>query len=112
MDADRPGELDRLGSTSGAVESLTQFFAAGESLDDALTRVARTAAGAIPDADAVTITVLADPKARTAAHTDERMIRVDLAQYSSGRGPCLQAAEQRTAVRVVADAHEHRWPEF
>jgi hypothetical protein len=112
MDEERPDELDRLISTSEAVESLTQFFAGEEPLDDALGRVARTAAGAIPDADAVTITVLADPKARTAAHTEDRVLRLDLVQYSSGRGPCLEAAERRTPVRVVTEGEEQHWPEF
>jgi hypothetical protein len=109
---ERPDELDRLVSTSEAVESLTRFFASEEPLDSVLARVARTAAGAIPDADAVTITVLADPKARTAAHTDERVLRLDFAQYNSGRGPCLEAAECRTPVRVATDIDGQRWPEF
>jgi putative methionine-R-sulfoxide reductase with GAF domain len=112
MTSDRPEHLHRLVSTSDAVESLTSFFSSEEPLDDVLSRVARTALGAIPDADAVTITVLADPKPRTAAYTETRVLRVDLAQYSSGRGPCLEAAERRTPVRVVADIDQQRWPEF
>jgi transcriptional regulator with GAF, ATPase, and Fis domain len=112
MDEERPDELDRLVSTSEAVELLTQFFALEEPLDDALSWVARTAAGAIPDADAVTITVLADPKARTAAHTEERILHLDLVQYSSGRGPCLETAQCRTPVRVVTEDEQQRWPEF
>jgi putative methionine-R-sulfoxide reductase with GAF domain len=111
MTSERPEQLHRLVSTSDAVESLTGFFGSEEPLDDVLSRVARTALGAVPDADAVTITVLADPKARSAAYTEARVLRLDLVQYSSGRGPCLEAAERRTPVRVVADM-DQRWPEF
>jgi GAF domain-containing protein len=112
MNGERPDELDRLVSTAEAVESLTQFFASEEPLDDALTRVARLAVGAIPDADSVTITVLGDSKPRTAAHTEDRVLRLDVAQYKSGRGPCLEAAELRKPVRVATESDEQRWPEF
>jgi len=33
-------------------------------------------------------------------------------QYASGRGPCLEAAWQRTPVRAVISAEHQRWPEF
>lgn len=112
MRSERPGQLDRLVTTSEAVAALNALFAAEEPLDEALMRVARTAARAIPDADAVSITVLAQPKPRTAAYTDERILRLDLEQYASNRGPCLEAAEMRRAVRVSMDTEHQRWPEF
>jgi GAF domain-containing protein len=112
MTGDRPDELGRLVSTSEAVASLHALFDAEEPLDEALARVAQTANGAVHGADAVTITVLGDPSARTAAATDETMLRLDQAQYSSGRGPCLEAAERRTPVRVVMAVAAQRWPEF
>jgi transcriptional regulator with GAF, ATPase, and Fis domain len=112
MSSDRPDELDRLASTTDAVASLNTVIAAEEPLDTALLRVAQTAAHAVPDADAVSITVLGEPKARTAAHTEERVLRLDIAQYTSDRGPCLQAAETRRPVRATLDGAEDRWPEF
>lgn len=77
-----------------------------------LARVARSAARAIPDADGVTITVLGNASPRTAAHTDDRMLRLDDAQYESTRGPCLEAADTRHPVRVMTELGEQRWPEF
>lgn len=109
----RPDELDRLANTAGAVESLTEIFETKEEpLEEALTRVAHTAVGAIPDADAVSITVLAEPQSRTAAYTDERVLRLDDRQYTSGHGPCLEAARTRTPVRVSMELADARWPEF
>lgn len=111
---ERPDELDRLANTAGAVKSLTAIFETKEGpLEEALTRVAHTAVGAVPDADAVSITVLlAEPQSRTAAYTDERVLRLDERQYTSGSGPCLEAARTRTPVRVSMRLDDARWPEF
>src|SRR5947209_3772816 len=109
---DRPDELGRLVSTSEAVASLHELFEAEEPLDVVLARVAQTANRAVHGADAVTITVLGQPTSRTAAYTDETMVVLDRAQYDAGRGPCLEAAERRTPVRVVMDVEAQRWPEF
>lgn len=109
----RPDELNRLSNTAGAVESLTEIFETKEEpLEEALTRVAHTAVGAVPDADAVSITVISEPHSRTAAYTDERVLRLDERQYTSGQGPCLEAARTRTPVRVCMGFDDDRWPEF
>ncbi|MEU0498772.1 GAF and ANTAR domain-containing protein [Mycobacterium sp. NPDC006124] len=103
----------RLSTTSRAMEALRRIQDAEEPLDEVLTRVAGTALKAILDADAVTVTVLADDgTARTSAFTDEGMVDVDRRQYESGSGPCLEAARRRTPIRVVVDVETDRWPEF
>ncbi len=104
--------LAKLVSTAEAIEGLRELFAAEEPLDDIAARVAYTALAAIPYADAVSITMLAWPDTQTAASTDERALRLDCEQYACGRGPCLDAASQRTSIRAVIDQDEHRWPEF
>lgn len=108
--------LARLSTTAEAIESLHELFAAEEPLDEVLTRIALTAVDATSDADAVSITVLAgagggDPP-RTAAYTDEQVLRLDHEQYSSGRGPCLEAAQRQAPVRVEVTSATQRWPEF
>lgn len=118
MSSQRDEELlARLSTTAEAIESLRELFAAEEPLDEVLTRVARTAVDAIPDADAVSITVLAGDDGasqtpRTAAYTDEHLLALDHEQYSSGRGPCLEAAQRRVPVRVDLNVAVQRWPEF
>lgn len=112
MSSDRPDVLQRIASTTAAVEALTSLFAGEEPLDDALSRVAETATRAIPDADAISITVLAGEQARTAGYTDDWVYQLDLAQYRSHRGPCLEAAARRTPVRTALELEDQRWPEF
>jgi hypothetical protein len=104
--------LARLVTTAEAIEGLRDLFAAEEPLDDIAARVAETAVAAIPYADAVSITVLSWPDSRTAASTHERALELDLHQYASGRGPCLEAVWQRAPVRAVISAEHQRWPEF
>lgn len=106
--AERPDPLMRLDATAEAIGDLHDIFAAEEPLNDVLARVAHTAARAIPDADAVSITVLTGDQRSTPASTDDRIIALDHC-----RGPCIEAAEQRKPVRVeIARADGHRWPEF
>ena len=112
MSVDLLAPLARLVTTAEAIEGLRDLFAAEEPLNDIAARVAETAVAAIPNADAVSITVLSWPDARTAAATHERALELDLHQYASGRGPCLEAAWRRTPVRAVIGEAHHRWPEF
>jgi GAF domain-containing protein len=104
--------LARLATTAEAIEGLRDLFAAEEPLDDMAARVAATVVAAIPYADAVSITVLSWPDARTVASTHERALELDHHQYASGRGPCLEAAWHRAPVRAVIGDEQHRWPEF
>src|SRR4029079_9792638 len=112
MSLDLLAPLARLVTTTEAIDGLRDLFAAEEPLDDIAARVAETAVAAIPNADAVSITVLSWTDARTAAATHERALELDLHQYASGRGPCLEAAWQRAPVRAVIGEAHHRWPEF
>jgi len=105
--------LARLATTAEAIEGLRDLFAAEEPLDDMAARVAATVVAAIPYADAVSITVLSWPDARTVASTHERALELDHHQYASGRGPRLEATDRhRAPVRAVIGDEQHRWPEF
>ncbi|MGW7535976.1 GAF and ANTAR domain-containing protein [Amycolatopsis sp. NPDC054798] len=112
MDTGRPDPLERLDSTTEAVRGLHEIAEAEEPLDDVLARVAATAARAIPDADAATVTVLTGEQPRTAAFTDERMTSIDREQYAAGRGPCLDSARTHHTVRTVISEASQDWPEF
>jgi transcriptional regulator with GAF, ATPase, and Fis domain len=113
MHTGRPDPLERLDTTTEAVRGLQDITAAEESLDEVLMRVAATAVHAIPDADAVTITVLIGDQPRTVAWTDERMVDIDARQYAADRGPCLDAARTQSAVLRAAVGERRRdWPEF
>jgi GAF domain-containing protein len=77
-----------------------------------LARLAATAAYAIPDADAVTVTLLTGDEPRTVATTDDRVASIDHSQYVANRGPSLHAAHGRQPVRSVVIEDGTRWPEF
>jgi GAF domain-containing protein len=115
------GEHDRLASPSAArVDATTQalndlrdIFEAEEPLGVVLERVATGAALVIPQASAVTITVLiGDGPPQTLAWTDPRYLDIDARQYAADRGPCLDAARTHHPVRADVARHSDRWPEF
>lgn len=111
MRIERPGELDRLVSTSEAISSLRDLFAAEHSLDDVYRRVAQAACRAISEADGVSITMLDESGPRTVAWTDDDVHALDGVQYSGGDGPCLHAARSGHPVRVAVH-EDNRWPHF
>lgn len=108
----RPDPLSRLDDTTTAVAGLRDLAATAEPLNQVLARLAATAAYAIPDAHAVTITLLAGDQPYTAATTDHRVDDIDRCQYLAARGPSLHAAHSRQLVRSVVAEDRTRWPEF
>ncbi|MBC2644337.1 MULTISPECIES: ANTAR domain-containing response regulator [unclassified Rhodococcus (in: high G+C Gram-positive bacteria)] len=101
-----------LETVTDALTMLREETAAQESLEDVLGRLAQTAAAAVPDADAVSVTHLDETGPRTVALTDDYAADIDDEQYAAHRGPCLQAAASRLPVRAVVGEHADRWPEF
>ncbi|MGK2880449.1 MAG: ANTAR domain-containing response regulator [Mycobacterium sp.] len=94
------------------------LVSAGRSIideDDLLTllqRVAEIGHEVIDGADSTGITIDLGGRTYTAVHTDDRTLRVDVAQYDAGDGPCLHAARTRTTVVVDAEDAAARWPGF
>lgn len=112
QDGDRPDLLERLDEAAEALEVLRDGLTGEEPLDNALQRLAETATRAVPDADAVTISVVTSERPLTAATTDAELVDVDEEQYRANRGPCLEAARTRQIVRAVVGEHLDEWPEF
>jgi GAF domain-containing protein len=81
-------------------------------LDGVLDTIADLAQRAIPGAAEVSVTLVRDKKAHTAAFTGELAVNLDEAQYESGHGPCLDASASATTLFVPETAHENRWPEW
>lgn len=105
-------QVARLDEAAEALESLRDAYTGEEPLEAGLQRLAETAARAIPDADAVTVSVVTASRPRTAAATDPSLVEVDEKQYSAGRGPCFQSARTLRPVRAVVGGHLDEWPEF
>ncbi|UQS25786.1 ANTAR domain-containing protein [Amycolatopsis thermalba] len=108
----RADPLARLDHVAAALEDL-RGQAASQPLEDIAKGIAESAVATLPDADAATITAIAeDGHLYTLAATDEVVIGIDECQYRTRRGPCVEAATQRRPVRAIVGEHEVEWPEF
>lgn len=105
-------ESDRFDAVAGALERLRGIHDLQEPLDAILQRFAESAREAIDGADEVSVMTLDGDAMRTAAATDERVVRIDDAQYAAGDGPCLEAARTEQPVRALVREARERWPDF
>ncbi|AEV86353.1 histidine kinase [Actinoplanes sp. SE50] len=78
-------------------------------LNGVLDRVADLARRTLPGAGQVSITLVRNRAAYTAAQTGESALRLDERQYAQDRGPSLEAAAGKTTVHVPDTATEPRW---
>ena len=111
MSADLLAPLARLVTTADAIEGLRDLFAAEEPLDDIAARVADTAVAAIPNADAISITVL---RGLTPVPRRPPMSARWNSMTSSTRQAGVRAWKPRGSVLRCGGSRRrhHRWPEF
>lgn len=83
-----------------------------EPLGQVLDRVARLARSAVPGVDEVSVTLVQDGRARSAAFTDDLAVRLDERQYEDGFGPCLDASRTGRVVQVPDTSADDRYPDF
>jgi GAF domain-containing protein len=81
-------------------------------LDAVLDRVAGLARRTLPGAREVSITLLRDRGAYTAAFTGETALRLDERQYEQNDGPCLRAAAANATVSVPDTRSDDRWGDW
>jgi GAF domain-containing protein len=81
-------------------------------LNGVLDAVADLAKRTIPGADEVSVTLVRDENAYTAAHTGELALTLDEWQYDCGHGPCLDASASHTTMSVPHMTTEDRWPDW
>ena len=68
-----------------------------------LQKVADLAAGTLPGVDGLSVTLVENGTARSAAFTSSVAAALDERQYESGFGPCLDAAQTGQTIRVDVD---------
>lgn len=85
---------------------------AGTDLESLLDRVAGLAVEQLEGCDMAGVTLMGVEGPTTAAFTDPAAPDIDVAQYRSGQGPCLDAFRNGTILRIDDTATEERWPEF
>ncbi|HVV09475.1 ANTAR domain-containing protein [Amycolatopsis sp.] len=104
--------LEQFDDAAPALHAPREEAAAVEPLDESLQRVADSAVKVVPDADAVSISLLELGGLRTAALADAGILAIDEEQRTAFRGPGLDAARGRQPVLSVLGAEPDDWPEF
>jgi len=95
-----------------AFAELGRFPFDSTSMEAMLQRIAELAKQVIPGVADASVTLIANDKATTAAHTGRLALDLDETQYGRGYGPCLEAAVGEE-IREITDARtETRWPEY
>jgi GAF domain-containing protein len=108
--APRPG--DEPGLALDAFTDLATMSLADASPDSALEKVVRAALRSVPGAADVSVTVLRDGRAETAAHTGALAYDADQIQYALSEGPCLDAGAGGEVQHVEDLRTETRWPAY
>jgi GAF domain-containing protein len=87
--------------------------ALGESgAETALAKIAELTRRTIPGAHEVSVTLLHDTGAHTAAFTGQLALELDEWQYEHGYGPCLDASRAHDVYSVPDLSAETRWPDW
>jgi GAF domain-containing protein len=95
-----------------ALARLAAINFARSDMDEVLLTIARLACEVVTPAREVSITLLSQDKATTAAFTGDLAIAMDEQQYEQGYGPCLDACISGEMLAVTDTTSEPRWPSF
>jgi GAF domain-containing protein len=104
----RPSSID----AREAFEELARLSLRDESMDTVLQRVAELAQRSIPAAAEVSVTLVSEKQATTAAFSGRLAAELDATQYDIGHGPCIEAAVGGQAVEVLDFTVDTRWPDL
>jgi GAF domain-containing protein len=81
-------------------------------LKGVLDEVAQLAKRTIPGTDEVSVTLVTDRNAQTAAYTGQLALTLDEWQYGHGHGPCLAASMSHATLSLPDMTTEDRWPDW
>lgn len=91
---------------------LARIVLAAETLDSVLARVAEMVKQVITGAEEVSVTLVKEGKALTAAFTGELAMQADERQYGLDGGPCLDAGRGGEVLLISDMREEDRWPDY
>lgn len=97
---------------SGLLSEVSRLLLTESTVTGDLQAVVRAAVELVPGCAAASVALLARTESYTAAVSSQTAVQVDLAQYSTGQGPCLLAAEGSTPIRVAALESDERFGRF
>lgn len=91
---------------------LARAMQAELSVPATLDTICRLILAVVPHAEHAAITVVKSEAFRTIASTSALPPRIDLLQYRTGQGPCVDAIREREVFRTGDLGEELRWPDF
>ncbi|WP_409332949.1 ANTAR domain-containing protein [Trujillonella humicola] len=94
------------------LRDLSRVVLGDRALPEILEEITSLAAGGIPGAEAVSITLVRGDKGYTAAFSGRMALDADELQYAEGKGPCLDAGRGAVLLRVDDMRTEERWPDY
>ena len=94
------------------LRALSRVVLVDRTLEDVLGEITSIAKLGIPGAEAVSITLLRNERAFTAAYDGEMSLAADELQYEHGYGPCMDAGRGGVVLRVDDMRTEERWPDY
>jgi len=96
-----------------ALAALARELAAANDVETVWRRVVEASVEQIEGAQHAGITLISAASVSTPVCSDELVVDIDKHQYSTGQGPCLQAAvDEEPVVRADDLRADPRWPEF
>jgi GAF domain-containing protein len=106
------GEPARDPELAGRIVRLAGVRLSASTLESILQLVATEARDAVPGCAEAGVSLVRDRHATTLGATSGHVYEVDLAQYETGEGPCLDAARDQQVHRIEETDSETRWPRF
>jgi GAF domain-containing protein len=94
------------------LRALSRVVLVDRTLEDVLGEITTVAKLGIPGAEAVSITLVRNERAFTAAYDGEMSLAADELQYEHGYGPCMDAGRGGVVLRVDDMHTEERWPDY
>jgi GAF domain-containing protein len=103
---------DQVPLFEAAIAALTRYFVGNQTLGETLHEVAQLTTQAVPAADHVGITLLVDGKLKTSVFTHPEVPEIDLAQYRTGEGPCIDAYRTGAEQMIESTLEPGKWQAF
>jgi len=115
---EEPGHPHNSPGDSGGPEltqqlrTVTSIPSNDEVVDGALRLVVSLARATVGGADGVSVSLRRRGHLSTVAASDQTITEMDVGQYASGEGPCVDAAAEGRWFHAGSLADETRWPDF
>lgn len=99
-------------SLRASIAALSSFFVGQATMAETLQHVSELAVASLKPVEFAGLTMLVDGRPMTAVFTNPESPEVDQAQYTSGKGPCLDAFRTGKIHTISSMADDNPWPEF